>query len=356
MQRRFSIEAWLKKLDRQPTAFPATVAALCGFGTAATLLTQATLPRAAALGTLAALGGAVARWARSGQAQLEIDEPSPIAPPLPPYPERPHPITPADLWIDVPAGTFLMGSPEGVGGADERPQHEVTLSAFRMMRVPVTRGLYREIVGQDPGWPEEGEELDQLPVNNVSWYDALHFCNELSKREGGEPVYSTADGRTGPFAKGTEVVWSRNARGYSLPTEAQWEYACRAGSQTAYCFFGDDEAELVDYGWYGVNFDSRLHPVGRKLANAWGLHDLHGNVWEWCWDSYAPYTGKSQIDPAGPAKPWLLRPVVRGGSYLDGAWWLRSAYRNWDGPVLRYRFLGFRCVLVSRPVLGPSAF
>ena len=341
MARKAPFESWLARLDRRPPGFPATVAALGGFGTAAALLSSESIPKAASFITIAALGLAAGWLARTGEPVLEVE-----APPVDPFRPPPHPITPRELWVDIPGGSFLMGSPPGEQGRfdQEGPQHKVTLSPFQMMRVPVTRELYRKVTGQDPGWPEKGADLPQRPANNVSWYDALHFCNELSALEGLEPVYSSKDGG-GPFAHGSLIDWNRAARGYCLPTEAQWEYACRAGSSTRF-YFGGDDSLLDEYGWYLENSGDEPQPVGRKKPNAWDLYDLHGNVWEWCWDSFALYQGASQYDPIGP--PDQSVPVLRGGSFGFEPWGLRSAYRDWDRPANRVRFVGFRCVRCSK--------
>jgi formylglycine-generating enzyme required for sulfatase activity len=349
MIRKAPFESWLARLDRRPPAFPATVAALGGFGISAALLGSESIPKALGFGAVAALGAAAGWLAQTGQPILEVEAP----PPAEPYP-RPHPITPRELWVDLSGGTFLMGSPpeEEDRFDQEGPQHEVTLSPFQMMRVPVTRALYQQVTGQDPGWPDKGEDLAERPANNVSWYDALHFCNLLSQREGLRPAYG-AKGSRGPFAEGSAITWDRGADGYCLPTEAQWEYACRAGSATLFCF-GDADKELGDYAWYADNSPGEPQPVGRKKANALGLFDLHGNVWEWCWDTFAAYGAGVRLDPAGPQDRSVLLPVVRGGSCGNGSGRLRSAFRDGFEPVFWFRFLGFRCVRVSRPVFGSS--
>jgi formylglycine-generating enzyme required for sulfatase activity len=232
----------------------------------------------------------------------------------------------------IPAGRFLMGSPEKEEERldEEGPLHEVGVSAFSCMKTPVTRRLYAEVMGTDPGSPEG--ETDGRPVNNVTWLDAIDFCNRLSAREGLAPCYER---------EGDEVVWHREAGGYRLPTEAEWEYACRAGTQTPWSF-GDDEKRLADHAWYDENAEGAPHPVGEKAPNSWGLHDMHGNVWEWCWDRYGTYEAAFAQDPAGPADG--SGRLVRGGCFDLEARNLRSASRDWVRPGHRNSYVGFRCV------------
>ena len=129
-------------------------------------------------------------------------------------------------------------------------------------------------------------------MEKVSWDDAIAFCNKLSEREGLKPYYQFG---TGAYSPGGD--------GYRLPTEAEWEYACRAGSTTRYSF-GDDAASLGEFAWFDSNSDSKTHPVGQKQPNAWGLYDMHGNVWEWCWDWYESYYYRQSpdVDPVGPSR------------------------------------------------------
>lgn len=131
---------------------------------------------------------------------------------------------------------------------------------------------------------------------------------------------------------------------YRLPTEAEWEYACRAGATTDYSF-GNSDAELGDYGWYDENSGGKTHPVGKKKPNAWGLYDMHGNVWEWCQDWHGDYPSGSVTDPTGPVSG--SRRVYRGGSWLNVAWFCRSADRDGDAPANRSHYLGFRVLRSS---------
>jgi formylglycine-generating enzyme required for sulfatase activity len=243
-------------------------------------------------------------------------------------------VTPKPSLVDlvpIPGGTFLMGSPESEEGRlfYEDPVHGVQISPFQCMRVPVTRRLYRQITGTDPGWPEG--DADDRPVNNVSWLDAVKFCNQLSDREGLTPCYEMNK---------EDVIWQHAANGYRLLTEAEWEYACRAGSTTRWSF-GDDEGALGDHAWYAENSSDELRPTGRKKPNAWALHDMHGNVFEWCWDRFGPYTEAASTDPSGPQEG--LGRVLRGGAFFNSPRFLRSAYRFRNLPENRDRNVGFRC-------------
>ena len=169
-----------------------------------------------------------------------------------------------------------------------------------------------------------GVDLDKLPVESVSWEDAVEFCR----------VFTEQERKAGRLPPGWE---------YHLPTEAQWEYACRAGTQTAYSF-GDEDLRLGDFAWHSGNSAERTHEVGQKLPNAWGLHDVHGNVWEWCRDAYQE-TLVGGTDPEF-AQQATYR-VHRGGSWDFSAVLCRLAYRNGYAPGVRRVDLGFRLALVQ---------
>ncbi len=243
-----------------------------------------------------------------------------------------------DLWREVPAGSFQMGSLESEKGsyADERPRHEVLLKAgFEMAAVPVTRGQYAAFDPAHEGKAWKGvdaEELKLHPVASVTWYEAVMFCRWLSAR--------------GPWAHGARV-----------PREEEWEYACRAGTETRY-WSGDKESDLGGAGWYAGNSGRRTHRVGRKAANAWGLYDVHGNVWEWTvseWSNdYSGREGGIEVDPSAgmPAAPSGAR-VYRGGSFWNDARNARSACRDGYDPDFTRRFRGFRVLLpASRGLAG----
>jgi formylglycine-generating enzyme required for sulfatase activity len=245
----------------------------------------------------------------------------------------------------IPGGTFMMGSPDGNGNDDERPQHEVTISTpFYMGIHPVTQSQYARLMGKNPSWfaamgggkdKVARMETSRFPVEGVSWFAAAQFCNALSKAEGLDPAYRI-DGENVAITRG---------KGFRLPTEAEWEYACRAGRTSDYGFDGG-ERELPGYAWFDKNSDQRTHPVGEAKANGFGLHDMHGNVWEWTWDGYADdsYLGSAKVDPIGPSR--AVARVFRGGGFGDAAGDCRSAFRNWDPPKNRFGSLGFRLALI----------
>lgn len=215
----------------------------------------------------------------------------------------------------VPAGVFQMGSPEEGGDGDETPQRRVEIARPYYMGVfEVTQAQWERVMGNNPS----RFRGDSLPVDSVSWYECQRFLMRLSELTG---------------------------RRFALPTEAQWEYACRAGSTSRWSF-GDVPSELGEYAWYEENSGGKTHPVGEKRANAFGLHDLYGNVAEWCADWYAnPYPPGPAVDPAGPSSG--VSRTIRGGAWGDAADSVRSAYRSANGPDGAHDGVGFRCVLLS---------
>ena len=234
-------------------------------------------------------------------------------------------LTPEDVREDIitnsigmrlkllPSGTFLMGI------------------------YPVTQGEYERVMKTNPSkfqskflsrfFPSKFQNDNRRPVEQVSWYDAIDFCNRLSELEGLSPYYDV-DG---------EEVSVLGGVGYRLPTDAECYYACLADSEGRYCF-GDDKSQLPKYAWYDVNSEGTTHPVGEKLPNAWGLYDMHGNVSEWCWDS------------AGAGR------VLRGGCWEFGAWYCGATFRHQFEPEFRFGNLGFRLARSSarqdKPVSG----
>jgi formylglycine-generating enzyme required for sulfatase activity len=229
----------------------------------------------------------------------------------------------------VPAGEFLMGSPDSDADAqdDEKPQHRVRITRpFYLGATEVTQGQYWAVTGESPS---SFGGADDLPVEEVSHHDAIAFCNTLSQREGLEPYYT---------ANGSAQV---GGEGYRLPTEAEWEYACRAGATTRFSF-GDADAELGRHAWFRDNADRMTHPVGRKPPNALGLHDMHGNVCEWCADGYDSnaYANSPSADP--PGRLAILYWVIRGGSSIDHPQGCRAANRDTIEFADRGPFLGFR--------------
>ena len=234
-------------------------------------------------------------------------------------------------FIPVEGGTFSMGSPDSEAWrSDDETQHTVTVSDFYMSAFEVTQAEYQAVIGSNPS-AFSGEEL---PVETVSWLDAIAYCNARSELEGLEPAY-TIEGQT--------VTWNRSANGYRLPTEAEWEYACRAGTQTPFnteTSISADESNywghypyLIEDNYFNQsNLETRpgvyretTVAVGSFQPNAWGFYDMHGNVGEWVWDYYGDYPTQAQTDPVGPDSG-VLR-VNRGGGWNDFAKNLRSAYR-----------------------------
>ena len=219
----------------------------------------------------------------------------------------------------IPAGEFLMGSPDSEQETTDRePQHRVRITRpFYLGKYLVTQEQWEAVMSNNPSHFKGPKN----PVENVSWHDCQQFLDKLNAK-------------------------SRSGGGkFVLPTEAQWEYACRAGSMTQYCF-GDDESGLGDYAWYGANSGDMTHPVGQKKPNAWGLYDMHGNVWEWCEDWYdGDYYGKSATDdPTGPITG--SSRVSRGGGWHSPAWFCDSVLRYCFGPGDRSYIRGFRASLV----------
>jgi len=210
-----------------------------------------------------------------------------------------------------------MGSPEGIGYAHEHPAHPVEVRAFYMAEFEVTRGLWSSFGGGDQGLMAAGARRGMSlarPIDGVGWCDALRFANFLSAQHpSAQPVYVNEGCESGGV-----VSWDRGRDGFRLPTEAEWEYAVRAGTNTLW-WPGDDEASLRTAAWIAERGSPGIHDVGQKRANPWGLFDVHGNVWEWTWDTWAPYGSEEQGDAQVRA--------VRGG----GAWFVadmaRSAFR-----------------------------
>ena len=225
------------------------------------------------------------------------------------------------LLVPIPAGEFQMGSPDSDSDAfsNEKPRHLVKITKpFYLSVYEVTQQQYEKVMGVRP-W--QGKKYVQKgpdhPATYVSHGDAVEFCRKLSEQEGEE---------------------------YRLPTEAEWEYACRAGTTTAHSF-GDDVSKLEQYAWFDKNTwdigEKYAHRVGQKLPNPWGLYDMHGNVYEWCQDWYAPYgSEKTLTDPMGPAQGESR--VLRGGSFNNPSSVVRSAYRFYNGPDYPNNYIGFR--------------
>lgn len=206
----------------------------------------------------------------------------------------------------IPGGTFRMGSDSGEGDDDEQPVHTVTISAFNIGKTEVTQGQWLAVMGSNPSYFKKG---DNYPVEQVSWGDCQEFIRKLNEQTG---------------------------KSYRLPTEAEWEYACRAGTT------GDCYGEIDSIAWYIGNSGSSTHPVGQKQANGFGLYDMLGNVWEWCSDWGGTYTAGNQIDPTDPDPALGRFRVCRGGGWYIDAGCVRSANRNSYFPGYCSSGLGFR--------------
>ena len=224
------------------------------------------------------------------------------------------------VLVPIPAGEFMMGSPDSAKapGSGEKPQHLVKITKpFYLSVNEVTQRQYEKVMGVRP-WQGKGymKEGPDYAATYVSWNDAVEFCRKLSEQEGVK---------------------------YRLPTEAQWEYTCRAGTTTAYSY-GDDESKLGEHAWVPTNAweigEKYAHLVGQKRPNPWGLYDMHGNVWEWCQDWHGLYGSEKAVsDPGGPASG--SRRVLRGGSFNNVTDNCRSAFR-YGLPDDHYYLIGFR--------------
>jgi formylglycine-generating enzyme required for sulfatase activity len=232
------------------------------------------------------------------------------------------PKTEVGTFVQIPEGEYMMGSEKDKDDensvpqysisrleiviGEEKPVHQVKISSFEIGKYELTQEQWQSVMGRNPS-----EFIGaNLPVEKVSWNDAQEFIKKLNARN---------DGYT-----------------YRLPTEAEWEYACRAGST------GDYAGKLDEMAWYRKNSDNKTHPVGQKKPNAWGLHDMHGNVWEWCLDWSGNYSESQSSNPAG-SRTGIFR-VIRGDGYLRDAAGCRSAFRNGYSPIYSKNDLGLRLV------------
>jgi len=236
----------------------------------------------------------------------------------------------------IPAGEFIMGDDNG--DADERPAHKAQVGAFYMDTHEVTQQAYESLMKKNPSKFKGPDK----PVEQVDWYRAVLYCNMRSIKEGLKPCYDP-----------NSLACDFQADGYRLPTEAEWEYACRAGTQTKYSF-GDDPAKLKTYAWFKANADKATHPVGQKAANPWGLYDMHGNVAEWCHDVYGEtyYQKSESTNPHGPATG--NKRVLRGGGWSANDEGCRSAIRasenaRFADACFGSDAYGFRCVRKAPP-------
>ncbi|MBM2816715.1 MAG: serine/threonine kinase [Ignavibacteria bacterium] len=231
--------------------------------------------------------------------------------------------------VSVPSGSFSMGS--NYGYANERPVHTVILTnPFNISKYEISNRLWYSVLGIKMPDSLRGE----LPIKNIDWQQAINFCNTLSQIQGYSKCY---------IITGGSVIWDTTANGWRLPNEAEWEYACRAGSTSD--FSGSSNLDAL--GWYDSNSGMTLHPGGAKQANAFGIYDMHGNVWEWCWDAYSDsyLSGNIKTNPLGRDSIRTLfsnKHVLRGGSAVSGTAYCRSSNRTY--PENNYLFCGLRIV------------
>lgn len=207
----------------------------------------------------------------------------------------------------------MVGIPPGqVELSDRRTQRHwsVDVGPYQLATTPVTRSQYAQVTGR---WPS-ATKGDRLPVESVSWIDAVQFCNALSESAGLTPAYRLGE---------EDADWVASADGYRLPTEAEWEHACRAGTT------GPRYGPLDEIAWYRTNSDGRVHEVATLQPNPWGLYDMLGNVWEWCWDVY-------------DAEVYGNYRVLRGGGWFDEHWSCRASVRRRSHPTLKLDDVGFR--------------
>jgi formylglycine-generating enzyme required for sulfatase activity len=288
---------------------------------------------------------------------VPVEEPEPQPEPVeepsaPPVVARREATPQRPAMVRIEAGRFMMGSPPDEAGRDpDETQHEVLIPRpFELSTTEVTQAQYVAVMGDNPSAPEwVGESLlgDDLPVQNVTWLQAVELCNRLSALEGLGPAYTIT---------GSEVTWDRDAEGYRLPTEAEWEYAARAGSALVYGLVGEptevcrvgnvlDQSFKTRFGTDLESFDCTdgyavLAPVGRFAPNRWGLYDMVGNVWEWTWDRYAADITSLGVDGGGPSGG--VPRVDRGGSFDAHPGYVRVADRVGDDPSDRFGNLGLR--------------
>ncbi len=270
------------------------------------------------------------------------------------FEKTPKPPQIPDDMIYVKGGSFTMGDTRDEGFLRELPIHEVTLSSFYIAKYPVTQAEWDSIMVD---WQHHHSDNPDNPADTVCWYSALVYCNKRSIEEGLTPVYTINGSRNpddwGPIPLISSPVWNMvtcdwYAIGYRMLSESEWEYAARgATNDPDYLFAGSDNVRQV--AWYSYNShdgeERTSQPVGKKAANALGIYDMSGNVWEWCWDLHSEYTEEPKINPVGPSFGFYR--IFRGGSYISSAGDCRVANRSFNHPHVTASFHGLRVGLTA---------
>jgi sulfatase modifying factor 1 len=250
-----------------------------------------------------------------------------------------------DWMVKVEGGTFIMGATAEQGDdafSNERPVHQVTLSDYYIGRYKVTQALWMKVMSKNPSYFKKDENL---PVESVSWYNCIRFCNALSKSMGYKECYGIEYSRDRFGLENSTVTLLNGGRGgFRLPTEAEWEYAARGGNKSkGFKYSGSNS--VGDVAWYEDNSNNKTHPVGEKKSNELGLYDMSGNAWEWCWDWYGDYSPAPQNNPTGPDKGRLH--VLRSGFWGFNSKYCRVSSRYFGSPNFTYcTYLGLRLVFV----------
>jgi formylglycine-generating enzyme required for sulfatase activity len=236
--------------------------------------------------------------------------------------KQPARLSAAVNLVLIPDGIFQMGSNNG--DSDEAPVHSVKIKSFYMGKYEISQKEYAAVMGNNPS----GFKGDNLPVENISWYDAVEYCNRLSGKEGLQPAYT---------GEGENITCNFAASGYRLPTEAEWEYAAKSGRHD-FIYAGSDNAD--EAGWYNANSNGQTNITGSKKPNGFNLYDMSGNVTEWCWDIYGAYENGEQNNPTGVLSGKIR--TARGGAWGNNGWKLRVTARSYYAPTARNSSLGFR--------------
>ena len=240
-----------------------------------------------------------------------------------------------DRFILVKGGTFLMGNKEIPG--DEVPISNTAIKNFYIGKYEVTQGEWQAVMGNNPSL-YKGDNCDNRPVENISWYDAVEYCNKKSLLEGLQPCYLESQDEKG---NGKDITCNFAADGYRLPTEAEWEYTCHGGAQSLhYMYSGSNDPN--ETSWFELNSNYKIHPIGQKKPNELGIYDMSGNVAEWVHAWFAPYPGG---DPTASKDYGKSYRVARGGAYFDPTNYIRVTVRKGLSLEAVQSYLGFRCVV-----------